>query len=175
METFSALLAICTENSPVNGEFPAQWPVTQSFDVFFYLRLNKRLSKQLWGWWSETPSRPLWRHCNVWHIPSTGPPFYQTGSTSLIAKDLLEKWYALYIFTAVTFFLLRAPRHYKIVRNSWSKTAQRGVIMYWSLIHGSNWSLMKDDTKCHVYNFIIFDIIIIVVIDMIITIMMILL
>ena len=28
------------------GEFPAQWPVTRSFDVFFDLRLNKRLSKQ---------------------------------------------------------------------------------------------------------------------------------
>ena len=48
METFSALLAICVGNSPVSGEFPAQKPVTQSFDDFFDLRLNKRLSKQLW-------------------------------------------------------------------------------------------------------------------------------
>ena len=59
METFSALLAICAGNSPVIGEFPTQRPVTQSF-VFFDLRLNKRLSKQWWGWWFETPSRPLW-------------------------------------------------------------------------------------------------------------------
>ena len=64
METFSALLAICAGNSPVPGEFPAQRPVTQRFDVFFDLRLNKRLSKQWWGWWFETPSRPLWHHCN---------------------------------------------------------------------------------------------------------------
>ena len=28
------------------GEFPAQRPVTRSFDVFFDLRLNKQLSKQ---------------------------------------------------------------------------------------------------------------------------------
>ena len=35
METFSALLAICAGNSPVPGEFPAQRPVTRSFDVFF--------------------------------------------------------------------------------------------------------------------------------------------
>ena len=28
------------------GEFPAQRPVTRSFDVYFDLRLNKRLSKQ---------------------------------------------------------------------------------------------------------------------------------
>ena len=63
-ETFSALLAICAGNSPVTGEFPAQRPVTRSFGVFFDLRLNKRLSKQCWGWWFETPSRSLWRHCN---------------------------------------------------------------------------------------------------------------
>ena len=64
METFSALLAICAGNSPVAGEFPAQRPVTRSFDVFFDLCLNKRLSKQSWGWWFETLSRPLCRHCN---------------------------------------------------------------------------------------------------------------
>ena len=66
METFSALLAICAGNSPVPGEFPAQRPVTRSFDVFFDLRLNKRLSKQPWGWWFETPAWSLWRHRNVW-------------------------------------------------------------------------------------------------------------
>ena len=26
--------------------------------------LNKRLSKHSWGWWFETPSCRLWRHCN---------------------------------------------------------------------------------------------------------------
>ena len=46
------------------GEFPAQRPVTRSFDVFFDLSLNKRLSKQSRGWWFETQSHPLWRHCN---------------------------------------------------------------------------------------------------------------
>ena len=64
METFFALLALCTGNSPVTGEFPSQRPVTRSFDVFFDLRLNKRLSKQSWGRWFETPSRSVWRHCN---------------------------------------------------------------------------------------------------------------
>ena len=47
METFSALLAICAGNALVPDEFPAQRPVTQSFDDFFDLRPNKRLSKQL--------------------------------------------------------------------------------------------------------------------------------
>ena len=64
METFSALLAICAGNSPVPGEFPTQRPVRQSFDVFFDLCLKKWLSKQSWGWWLETLSHPLWRHCN---------------------------------------------------------------------------------------------------------------
>ena len=76
METFSALLAICAGNSPVPGEFPELRPVTQSFDVFFDLRPNKRLSKQWRGWWFETPSRLLWRQCNdgnktiLWPYPS---------------------------------------------------------------------------------------------------------
>ena len=64
METFSALLALSAGNPPVTGEFPSERPVTRSFGVFFDLRLNKRLSKHSWGWWFETPSRQLWRHCN---------------------------------------------------------------------------------------------------------------
>ena len=73
METFFALLAICVGNSPVPGEFPTQRPVTRSFDVFFYLRLNKRLSKHWWGWWFETLSCPLWRHRNEWFVLSLVP------------------------------------------------------------------------------------------------------
>ena len=46
MKIFSALLALCVGNAPVTDR-----PVTRSFDVFFDLRLNKRLSKQSWGWW----------------------------------------------------------------------------------------------------------------------------
>ena len=61
-------MAICVGNSLVPGEFPAQWPVTWSFDVFFDMRLNKRFSKQSWGWWFETLSRPLWRHCNEYQF-----------------------------------------------------------------------------------------------------------
>ena len=46
MESFSALLALCAGKSGVTGDFPAQRPVTRSFDVFFDLRLYKRLSEQ---------------------------------------------------------------------------------------------------------------------------------
>ena len=61
----SALLALCPGNSPVSGEFPAQRPVMRSFGVSLISALNKRFSKQSWGWWFETPSHSLWRHCNA--------------------------------------------------------------------------------------------------------------
>ena len=58
------------------GEFtgPRWIPHTKASDAalwcFFDLRLNKRLSKQSWGWWFGTLSRPLWRQCNVSSKPS---------------------------------------------------------------------------------------------------------
>ena len=75
VKTFCALLAICAGNSPVTGEFLGQRPPTRSFYVFFDIRLYKRLSKQSWGWWFETPSCSLWRHFKgkrviKLHVPS---------------------------------------------------------------------------------------------------------
>ena len=64
MEVFSSSLALCAGNSPVTGEFPSQRAVTLNFDVFFDLRLNKRLSKQSRCRWFGTASQSLWRHCN---------------------------------------------------------------------------------------------------------------
>ena len=46
---------------------PSQRPVTRSFDAFFDLGLNKRLSKQSRRWWFETPSCSLSRHCHDKH------------------------------------------------------------------------------------------------------------
>ena len=68
METFSALLAICAGNSPlpVNSPYKGQWRGALMFSL---ICLNKRLSKQLWGWWFETLSRPLWRHRSDKHVP----------------------------------------------------------------------------------------------------------
>ena len=85
METFSALLAICAGNSPTTGEFPTQRPVTRSFDVFLDLCLNKRLSKQSWGWWFETPLHPLWRQCNLYltDADTTTPDKYERAIEEL--------------------------------------------------------------------------------------------
>ena len=67
------------------GEFPTQRPVTRSFDVFFDLCLNKRLSKQSWGWWFETLSWSLWRHSNGTYRKIIT---YRTPSQSCQGKSL---------------------------------------------------------------------------------------
>ena len=52
------------------GEFTGHWliPCTKASDAelwcFLGSVLNKRLSKQWWGWWFEMPLCPLWCHCN---------------------------------------------------------------------------------------------------------------
>ena len=50
--------------SPVTS--PHNGPLTRSFGIFVDLHLNKQLSKQSWGWWFETSSCSVSRHCNVW-------------------------------------------------------------------------------------------------------------
>ena len=67
MKTFPALLAICAGNSPVTGEFPAQRPVTRSFD----LRMKN-------GWVNNGEAGDLRRHrahygvtVMVWYLAST--------------------------------------------------------------------------------------------------------
>ena len=67
-------------------EFPSRRPMTRSFDVLFDLCLNKRLSKQSWGWWFETPPCPLWRHCNV------APKLMLANCKSNIYFDMQERW-----------------------------------------------------------------------------------
>ena len=101
METFSVLLAICAGNSPVTGEIPAQRSVTRSFGVFFDLHLNKRLSKQSWGWWFETPSHPLWRQCNDYKISS--------NMSSSYVYELNRDWIFLENIHAISVIWVRWP------------------------------------------------------------------
>ena len=90
METFSALLALCGGNSPVTHEFPPQRPVTQSFDVFFDLCLNKQLSKQLRHWWFEMPLGSLWCHCN-------GECYYSRPSYNEIRSHFMNNLFIVII------------------------------------------------------------------------------
>ena len=48
--------------SPVNSPHKGLW--RGSLMLSLICALNKRWSKQSWGWRFETPSRSLWRHCN---------------------------------------------------------------------------------------------------------------
>ena len=76
--------------SPVNSPHKGQW---RGAFMFSLICLNKRLSKQSWGWWFETTLRQLWCHSNdnnitdicigciiwstangqsgIWHVPVT--------------------------------------------------------------------------------------------------------
>ena len=103
MEAFSALFGPLCGEFPVTGEFTSQRPVTRSFDVFFVLRLNKRLNKQSWGWWFGTPwCSLLWRHCNELQTFITDDRqeghsvhnSYNTHSHSLTTKGLIKKRHA---------------------------------------------------------------------------------
>ena len=48
--------------SPVNSPHKGQWHRALRFSLI--CALNKRMSKQSWGWWFEMASCSLWRHCN---------------------------------------------------------------------------------------------------------------
>ena len=82
---FSVTGLLCGEFT-CPGEFLAQRPVTRSFNVFFRLRLNKRLSKQPRGWWFETPPWSLWRQCNdIFYFSLT---MYQRHIVDTLAKSI---------------------------------------------------------------------------------------
>ena len=133
MEPFSVLLALCAGNSPATGEFPAQRPVTRSFDVFFDLRLNERLSKQSWGWWFETPSHTLWRHCDVYHI----------ADNSLSSSDVLMCRWSCWTLVQLLAWCRHLTQSWLIVdmiiRNtSWHIFYSRNfwvcVVWYWNVL-----------------------------------------
>ena len=90
METFCTLLALSVASQRI---------LTRSFDVFFDLHLNKRLSEQSWNWWFETPSRSLWRHCNAgqgrligWHVLSESDTDF-SWAVSLVVDIEPFEWF----------------------------------------------------------------------------------
>ena len=97
MKTFSALLALCAGNSLVTGEIPhkGQW---RGALMFFYLHLNKRLSKQSWDWWFETLSHSLWRHRNgmLFIIAVFWSESNNHLSQLLFANGIVKNTYTLY-------------------------------------------------------------------------------
>ena len=114
METHSALLANCAGNSPVPGEFPAQRPVTRRFDVFFDLRLNKRLSKQ----WEAGDLRRYRAHYDVTVMYSvvlagTGTCHKHVFATSALTNIHLAPGGGVdVVATTFGFFICIAPKWY---------------------------------------------------------------
>ena len=71
----------------------SQRPALPSFDVYFDLSLDKRLSKQSWGWWFETPPRLLWRQYNdvmIYHC--------YLGSLCLYSDSMIDVLPAFVVF-----------------------------------------------------------------------------
>ena len=90
----------------LRGEFfgPRWIPLTKASDAelwcFLWSALNKRLSKQSWGWWFESRSRPLWGHRNVFDscdICTYAPQPYVTFINDVICKCKGEfgGWYII--------------------------------------------------------------------------------
>ena len=98
---------------PLCGEITGhRWiPLTKASEAelwfFFHLCLNKRLSKQSWGWWFETPSPSLWRHRNE------DPYAKKTVSFRLIQPELwrhgMEAFFALLVLWEEQFSGHRIP------------------------------------------------------------------
>ena len=87
------------------GEFLSQRPVTRSFDVFFDLCLNKRLSNQSWGWWFGTPLCPLWRRYigQKWVFTVTHTLFYLLHVPGLNVSTTVTRDYTTYFNTSTSY------------------------------------------------------------------------
>ena len=106
METFSALLVICAGNSAVHGEFPAQRPVTRSFDV-------PLICARIYGWVNNHEAGDLRRHHSHYDVivmvlgwPHTGCqiwPCWRSPNVRTIHCDHLYicethiRWYGIRI------------------------------------------------------------------------------
>ena len=91
METFSALLALCSWNSPVKG----QWRGTVMFSLICAW-INGWI-KPSWGWWFEPLSRSLWRanyDCNETVIRDTPKCIYYQYSAPPICHGLFSPYYS---------------------------------------------------------------------------------
>ena len=129
METFPELLALCEGNPPVTGGFPWQRPVTRSFDVFFDWTLNKRWCTHSKRWWSETPSRLLWRHCK-----DTGIPGFRVPVVAFYDSNLHLHVYKLSSLTSIMVWCLSALSHHRnqcwLNKNRFSILAQVFVMRH---------------------------------------------
>ena len=120
------------------GEFPAQRPVTWCFDVFFDLRLNKRLSKQPWGWWFEMPSWSLWRQCNAvdcaqWRSAWALPYHFGNESDYWIKSNIHNKTFVGKNFNPLIHFTSWfSSQRVKLLHSEYLSCVQNGKLSHMS-------------------------------------------
>ena len=141
----SALLALYAANAPVTGGFPSQRPVMQSCDVFFYLCLNKRLSKQTWGWWFETQWRLLWYHCNI-------------QCQVALSLELLHDIWELTEFTKSTHVQAETWFNHLILaaRSKIKMPLQARQIVTWFLVISFRWSMQLQNSRLDAISVVLF-------------------
>ena len=119
------------------GEFPTQRPVTRSFDVYFDLRLNKRLSKHSWGWWFETLSWSLWRHHNglrwqladLYHYKDiTRASWILKSTTPMAGPQLVQHNKKENIKASHYWFIVSGIHRWQ---SSWKASNDEGTTMSW--------------------------------------------
>ena len=111
--------------------FPRNWPfvrkstghrwipltktLTRSFNVFFDLHLNKRLSEQSRRLWFETPSGLSWRHCNAMKISRKTPhsTLVKTWYGSSLMSVMCERSFAIAIIVLCAISNFIWPRYIK--------------------------------------------------------------
>ena len=112
--------------SPVNSPHKGQWRGALMFSLICVL--NKRLSKQSWGWWFETPKRSLWRHCNVMsqfiHIPAS-------ALSRLIFSTIVQITTLIYILYSVAILLKNLLKHIKYMVKALSHSDRSTVTISW--------------------------------------------
>ena len=118
--------------SPVNSPHKGQW--RGALIVFFDLRLNKRLSKQSWSWWFETPSRSLWRHCKAfWKLDKIKNVFLLIATKKMKSTQLNSAATRPYSSHGV------AQRRYV------EMYLMRSILFQ---LKSNLWFMMKTDLKC---------------------------
>ena len=104
--------------SPVNSPQKGQW---RGVDVFFNLRPNKRLSKQSWGWWFETPSRHCNAHItNIWLRKHRGVSYSVRvdGEFCMNVHVMADRIYPINT-NKVTFFVILLCLYRHFIRHLW--------------------------------------------------------
>ena len=114
--------------SPVNSQHKGQWRGALMFSLM--CALNKRLSKQSWGWWFETPSRSLWRQGNVYILIS---------DFIIVVADWRRSPVKPYWEWVAHYLIFKYMRTFKMFSN-WRQTNLCREIGVWCLTkrHGNN-------------------------------------